>query len=61
MAVACVDAPRDAPANEGMPCGACRQVMQEFIAPDVPIFVKGFGETNLENLLPHAFTIRKKN
>lgn len=40
------------------PCGACRQVINEF-APDIRILVargdKTFVETTLDALLPHAF------
>ena len=27
--------------NTRMPCGACRQVMMEFMAPDAPIWIDG--------------------
>ena len=43
------------------PCGACRQVMAEFCAPDMPVFyarLKGGRVTvsTVGDLLPHAFT-----
>ena len=42
------------------PCGACRQVMAEFFATDMPItLVSESGsvkETNLEELLPYNFS-----
>lgn len=38
-----------------MPCGACRQVMQELLAPDAVILVDQVGEFTLEQLLPIAF------
>jgi cytidine deaminase len=42
------------------PCGACRQVLVEFAAPSLPVFLHnvGSGETEehtLGELLPHAF------
>lgn len=43
------------------PCGACRQVILEFAAPDVPIYIcdsrtkKVTETTNIEKLLPLAF------
>ena len=42
------------------PCGACRQVLAEFLKPDTKIILanlKGdFKITNLEELLPYTFT-----
>ena len=42
------------------PCGACRQVLAEFLKPDTKIILanlKGdFKITNLEGLLPYTFT-----
>lgn len=42
------------------PCGACRQVMAEFCAPDMPVVLtntKGDTfETTVSDLLPGAFT-----
>jgi len=40
------------------PCGACRQVMAEFAAPDVPVYCEAAGEPHrwlLSELLPNAF------
>jgi homotetrameric cytidine deaminase len=41
------------------PCGACRQVLAEFAAPEVPLsFVRadgGWTETTLDELLPLSF------
>lgn len=47
--------------NEAIsPCGACRQVMAEFFAPDTPITLVGkddaIKEMTLEELLPYYFT-----
>ncbi len=42
------------------PCGACRQVMVEFCAPDMPVTLVGddgvIKETTVEGLLPYYFT-----
>lgn len=51
-------------ANGGSPCGACRQVIYEFLQPDAPVVL---GDATLENvteftvgqLLPDGFTPRK--
>jgi cytidine deaminase len=57
IAVACVDAPPDAPLEHKLPCGACRQWLQE-LAPDSYIFVSGEKKSfRLPDLLPHAFRL----
>ncbi|MBQ7688456.1 MAG: cytidine deaminase [Clostridia bacterium] len=42
------------------PCGVCRQVLAEFCAPDMPVYVLGaegeIGHYTLKTLLPFAFT-----
>ena len=54
-------APRAAP-----PCGACRQVLAEFAAPDCPIYLSeptgraAPKRLRLEELLPLAFKISKR-
>jgi len=39
------------------PCGACRQALSEFCAPDTPVYFAGSGEMHVETtiagLLPH--------
>ncbi|WP_243546739.1 cytidine deaminase [Pseudodesulfovibrio tunisiensis] len=41
------------------PCGACRQVMAEFLAPDTPVYAVCDGEAvrvwSMEELLPDTF------
>lgn len=45
----------------GSPCGACRQVIREFAAPDAPIYLcdartkQVAATTNIQNLLPNSF------
>jgi cytidine deaminase len=57
IAVACIDAPSEGPADGQMPCGACRQVMAEFADPALPVYVDGVGSFTLSELLPSAFTL----
>jgi len=49
-----------ATANGGTPCGACRQVMQEFSAPAMPVFIArtdgSYRQRTLEELLPEGFS-----
>jgi len=46
------------------PCGACRQVLAEFCAPDFPVYVRGLAQPGdpeclvLGDLLPRAFNFR---
>ncbi len=57
IAVACVDAAPDAAPGSLMPCGACRQVMAEFGAADLPVHVDRAGTFTLAQLLPQAFAL----
>jgi cytidine deaminase len=45
------------------PCGACRQVLSEFLAPDAPVyFISRTGaveEHTMKDILPFAFTLPK--
>jgi cytidine deaminase len=54
LAVTCLDA-----SGPCMPCGACRQVMDEHLAAEAPIYVDGAnGQTfTTPQLLPFAFEI----
>lgn len=57
VAVACLDAPPEAPAGQRSPCGACRQWLAE-LAPDAVYFVDGIpGDLRLPDLLPYAFRL----
>ncbi|HEX4774590.1 MAG TPA: cytidine deaminase [Candidatus Saccharimonadales bacterium] len=38
-----------------MPCGACRQVMREFMDEDAAVLIEGVGKFALSELLPRAF------
>ena len=56
LAVTCPEATGPS-ASERMPCGACRQVIAEFAADDLPIIIDGVGELTLSNLLPVPFRL----
>ena len=43
--------------NTRMPCGACRQVMMEFMTADAPIWIDGIGARALSDLLPTPFKL----
>lgn len=46
--------------NECLPCGYCRQFMQEFVSKDFKIFTKNgeeIKEYKMEELLPYGFKI----
>ena len=57
LAVSCVDAQDEAAVSSRMPCGACRQVMQELLPPDADMHVDGVGRRSLQQLLPEAFQL----
>jgi cytidine deaminase len=60
VAIACIDAPDDAPPNERMPCGACRQWFAE-LAPQATFFVDGVAaDLTLTDLLPQPFQLSGK-
>jgi cytidine deaminase len=60
IAVACIDAASDGPEGSLMPCGACRQVISEFGADDLPVHVDRAGSFALASLLPRAFLLARK-
>ena len=43
--------------SERMPCGACRQVMAEFMDPDAVILLGGQDTCRLADLLPRPFVL----
>ena len=55
IAVACLDAPPDAPANERTPCGACCQWIAD-LAPHATLYIDGIDQDfTIADLLPYAF------
>ena len=57
LAMSCVDAQEDAPLASRMPCGACRQVMQELLPNDAIVHIDGIGERRIKQLLPDGFDL----
>lgn len=57
LAVACPDASPSDPASHRMPCGACRQVMAEFLHENAPVLVEGVGRMAVHGLLPVPFKL----
>ena len=55
--VYCADLPLQSPITFTMPCGACRQVMSEFMGSNSRVWVINFGLFTLSELLPHAFKL----
>lgn len=56
IAVSCLQGSADSPASL-MPCGACRQVMAEFMDPAAPVLVDKVGKFALRDLLPNPFAL----
>ena len=59
LAVSCIDAKGDAAPGSRMPCGACRQVMQELLPSKADVSIDGVGTRQLEKLLPTPFELRQ--
>jgi cytidine deaminase len=56
VAVSCPDS-RDGRGASRMPCGACRQIMAEYLAPGAVVLVDGVGQLELAELLPRPFRL----
>lgn len=57
IAIACIDAPANGPVHGKLPCGACRQWLQE-LAPNAQIFIAGESKSfSVGDLLPYAFKL----
>ena len=61
LAVSCFDAQSNAPQGSRMPCGACRQVMEELLPANAAIQIDGVGTRQLEQLLPAPFELKQPN
>jgi cytidine deaminase len=60
LAVSCLRPGPDDPPAGRMPCGACRQVMAEFLSPEATVVVDGAGVWRLSDLLPEAFQLKSR-
>jgi cytidine deaminase len=60
IAVACIDAAPGTGLSELMPCGACRQWIQE-LAPDAEIIILGCERVfSISDLLPDPFSLKRR-
>ena len=57
LAVSCADAQTSRERGTKMPCGACRQVMQELLPNNAKIHIDGVGTRTLNQLLPEGFQL----
>jgi cytidine deaminase len=57
IAIALPDSPPGSPPTAHMPCGACRQVMAEFVGPDFPVAIDAVGEFAFAELFPQPFVL----
>nr|WP_115095096.1 cytidine deaminase [Synechococcus sp. UW106] len=57
LAVSCIDTQTNASPSSRMPCGACRQVMQELLPSDAHVNIDGVGTMQLDQLLPAPFQL----
>ena len=55
LAVSCVDAQNNTSLSSRMPCGACRQVMQELLPNNAIVHIDGVGQRRVNQLLPEGF------
>ncbi len=55
LAVSCIDAAEDDSVDSKMPCGACRQVLAQFMPPTALVIIDGAGTFLLAELLPQPF------
>ena len=57
LAMSCIDAQADGSLCSRMPCGACRQVMQELLPNGAHVSIDGVGTIPLEHLFPTPFQL----
>lgn len=57
IAIALPDSPNSAPTTAFMPCGACRQVLAEFVGPDFPVLIDKVGRFRFGELFPNPFVL----
>ena len=59
MAVSCVKTDAASGPGANMPCGACRQVLSEFMRPESTVIIDGVGKWAVAELMPFPFQLRK--
>lgn len=57
IAISLPDSPPGSPPTAFMPCGACRQVLAEFVGPDFPVIIDGLGVFRFDELFPNPFVL----
>jgi cytidine deaminase len=57
IAISLPDSPPGSPATAHMPCGACRQVLAEFVGPEFPVLIDGVGAFRFDELFPNPFVL----
>ena len=57
IAISLPDSPPGSPATAFMPCGACRQVLAEFVGPEFPVLIDGVGEFRFDEIFPYPFVL----
>ena len=57
IAISLPDSPPGSPATAFMPCGACRQVIAEFVGPDFELAIDGVGQFTFAELFPNPFVL----
>lgn len=60
MAVSCIESRDTDPITTRMCCGACRQVIAEFLLPDCPVIIDGAGVWTAAELLPKPFQLSER-
>ncbi len=59
LAIALPDSAPGAPPGASMPCGACRQVLAEFVGPEFPVLIDGLGAFRFAEMFPNPFVLRR--
>ena len=57
LAIALPDSPPGSPVTAYMPCGACRQVLAEFVGADFAVSIDGVGTFSFGELFPNPFVL----
>ena len=52
-----ISLPDSPPGTAFMPCGACRQVLAEFVGPDFPVLIDGVGQFRFDEIFPYPFVL----